>query len=726
MSYSTDKISYLTNFNINLYLSLKKKYYIDLLQQYNYLNIPNPLTNDIVDTYYTDSNKNILSIVYFSDGNITKISDVNTSISPGYRITFNNDNEKNEPIKCIYINPLYIDYDIYKYKEFVDSFPVTTNRTPSSKLSLMEWASIIPSSILDLCKKNTSDLFYYNFLNYKSFANTKKIIYAPPLQFNSGGNIYATVVCSLRLINTSYTGPCVRVLLTSTSTTGIDIGFDLSTGLISQDLLTGESYEITYIYNQQYDGINNSCIGFKPLVSKPLLVKKINQGLNFFTIKWNNSIMKAETDFKNLLTKKYIKPVFTTFLNLSLGQPEKDVDTTNMTLVTYSLNSVDSVDSVDTNYYSINITNDLKTGIYCRTDINETIATPATYDPKIYIPNTIVFSNKHTVLYNNNVKQGTPSTNIKGHDNITADTYDLKWGVQNSGAEIFMSELIVFITEDVNLDSSILTKIYNDQQGVWGESVFLGNDDLRCSDIVPEACKLDKTNPICACYPSFVDKSSKNINNIIDGLTMENKDYWCTQGLCADQKAYKNPLKNNLSKCSSVCKSQVNAATNEYGNLNINDVQLNSICNNQINNQNYKYCDNDSIFNGVNCIKKKSSVLNCDNNYTSVISKDGSNQEKCIPTYNSTLICSSDSDCNNQYYCDDKYKLCLEKPSESTNTIILILIPIIILILGIIFFVLFKSYKKLEYNFLSKSSIIYFISVLIISTITCIVYYFIK
>ena len=35
--------------------------------------------------------------------------------------------------------------------------------------------------------------------------------------------------------------------------------------------------------------------------------------------------------------------------------------------------------------YSINITNDLKTGIYCRTDINETIATPATYDPKIYV-----------------------------------------------------------------------------------------------------------------------------------------------------------------------------------------------------------------------------------------------------------------------------------------------------------------------------------------------------
>lgn len=666
------------------------------------------------------------------------------------------------PTRCNLEVPIYTD-NICMNVDYIKNGYFRSN----SNISFMEWVYLDPTTLLNVCKQNY-DPFYSNFINYKFSSSNKDGRFSlSPLMFDAA-QYYSSVVvaCSLRLVNTSYKGPCMTCSISSEyggSGLSLDISFDNETGIFSYDdihkLIKKNKISLTNfpptfpidietIYNQMDKSKFSS-----NNVSPQLVWIPKNNGPATPYINWPaKSQLVMNTAFKY----KVNQPVVTIFTNIGSSgksqhntQNNKSNDSTYSTIKTVSLGTDSLTYNMGFNYFSGG-QNDGTATIYNNiSNISDTLYSTSTYNLKNKIPplnmsksnkfithtsvlpldtsdikNNYFVSGLKDPIYNQNSLSHITSSNI-----YDTNTNNISWfSSDNTDTEMqfISSELLIFVTDNTNVQLSDINNLSEDNYNMYFNPQYPG-EDQRCNEAVEIACKIDNSNDICACYPSFIDK---NINNVINNLSLANTDRWCISPLCSSNIAYKNNINKNNSYCTQVCNSSLNIENKPYSSTNIDHTQIFSNCTNAntlLNSQgtdcnnckNDEFCSLSSSGKRV-CTKKSSCSLPCKDNYSCVIGKD--NKQKCFPISSTTKKCTSDAFCDSSESCDPNFNICL--PTVSNPPWIPILIVLGTFMICVLFFVLYKKLiMKEPLDLLSKTNIKFYVLIFIITSISLIIYF---
>ena len=633
-----------------------------------------------------------------NQGNIetvkTPFSSLKLSISPAYRFIWINTSYTPQPS----YNPFLLgDEDFIKNQE---------TDIIKGKLGLASWNKLTPSTVIDICSQNIKEPFYYNLLGYRIFVPDRPFV-APPLSIDINTiKRYVKSLCSLRLLNNEYKGPCVQIIKDSLT---IDLYFNTNTRMVDITGLSGTYYDIVIFYDQFGDDTNH--LKSNSVNTGPSLhIYEDGSSRRIPNIIWgpNESLINSaggggitlslgmqyistpspqpQPKCINILSFNGIQQIFIkngntiNYNNISLEQP---------------LTSAKLSDSIfNGNTCTLSVGTDTKQFRQDKKILNSILPTDSCPD---VISNAFVFF---------------------GSDNVN----------------IYCPQIIIFST-DSPVATDILDSIDQDFLDVWSYS-FLNNDipDLRCIDIVPEACKIDRRNIGCACYPTFINENGTGSQ--IDAINKNkfiNTDPWCIISECASITAYKNPMQKNLSTCSSNCIASISANTKKYGNLNMDDVQVSTSCYNQesqnlasMNNCNPSctsgfVCKTDPSNPSSNkCIKSSVCDIECKPGYTCFFStKD---EKKCISS-NYTVKCINNTDCVNDQYCDPDFNLCFPKTYKKKITVSIIVFFTLLLV-GFSGFIAYKKYKKLSTNLFSKINIIVSLIIFAVAISVSLIIYF--
>lgn len=695
-----NNIKYYNNFNMSLVQNIKKSTLHNVLNSpdynYEYFNDNNNNNNNTLNSLklsltnefnkyknyvlspQDDSQKYKFSFYYFDKKNkrLTKIDDVNIkdikiSVSTNYRINFvyNVSNTEN------------IIYNFFINRNSVNNHP--------SKCSIENWAKIVPSTVLDLCKRNINDEFYYDLLGYNSITENSYPISRSELGFDASTSPSVRIVCSVRLINSKYSGPCMTI-------NGKDIYFNKKYKLIDYKQLENISkpMKISKIYNQMN---KNEWFSNESADYRPELVSHFNEktGIKKYYIKWTkgtylkfNKSKLFKDDFSNLKTAVSINlGGYNSKQNLlKSGDKEKDSD---KIFVFFSSNF---------GIYSVKDNTVYRTIGTKYTDITGTsFADDTTYSTQINnfninTFNTISCTNDYVRSTTSQVKNQQPfiddtqktfkfpDTKSEDSINFNYDGNNDDWiflGDINNKLELEMSELIVFTgakkdedtTQDnpLNVSDDILDKIAKDNFNMWKYRNMNRSLDLRCNDAVREACKLDFTNDICRCYNSYKDSSSYDIHRMTSNLEhsgLVNTDANCINPGCDSLISYINPINKNYSICSSTCSSILDLETENGEYINLKNANIVSNCKNK------SFFDvKDNCKDNNTCLKSNACNLKCKENENCVIRK---NKNICVSKKYSTKTCSTTYDCDENEICDDDTKLCLPDYSKTLSIVVIV------------------------------------------------------
>ena len=731
---------YFYQFNSELITNLKKLVYDEYLknQGYNYMVSNSTITLDSIFTKYKeviykdkDDNESKLegylltaSTMDFSDD--IKASNLKMELTPAYRVMYKSDNS-------------YIDYFTFSSKEYDEP-----TREISSKLYFDKWATLLPSAMLNVCQKQLNNPFYYNLLGYKSQSQSKYHEFTAPIKsFDAAGDLSAVVVCSLRLVNSYYTGYCCQIENDNLKDKDgmnkkIKISFNQNTSMISyQEIeqaisLSTDGWRITEFYNQmEQDKGNNPSVYFTTNYDNGPDLKSYctEQNIKIYYLEWRKDSFMT---LKNVISTDNVdNPYYTVCTNIGKKPIEFTKDCVegfdNLNNIVELVKSAEITVLKNDNDFFVSKYDYFKKGTFSNFDDN--FHTLSMSSPSVDIR----FSE-------DSYKQKTAS--LSGLDTIDGHNPhgNFSWlsesnNTSKNWSPLIMSEMIIFLTDGVNVDSEVLDNISKDNYAIWKDSFQLQNHDLRCNNTVPISCELDRKNPICACYPSYIDNTSNDINRMVsnmDQTALANSDRWCLNPACANYMAYKNPLTKGSSTCSSMCLAALYANTQNHSNLNIDNTQVLSLCDNQssrdVNTSPCKEeCGNDGICTFDNstqkwgCIPNTSCTLECDDNSQCVI-YDG-NKQKCVPILNSTQRCLGSSDCGSDEYCNTDAGICFPNTKSKVNVFIAITIFISVVIAGLVIFILYKKYKKLSVAFIDKKNIWVFLLIFVLAVVAVIIYY---
>jgi hypothetical protein len=585
-------------------------------------------------------------------------------------------------------NELFIKYDYFNDQ---DVFPQTD-------LAFQDWESITPKILIDLCSKNTTtgnvpNIFYYHTMNYNPDLPTEDNNYiAPPLKFDLANNSVSRISWSLRLLNTLYRKPCLDLVLNNVIT---PIYFSKKTGMIDlSKLQVNVPYPINKLYNQS-DVSGNTY--FSTTTAMPTLIVNIyNNRILVPTIVWSENTEMVFSD-KNT---NFLNPTAIYSLKILKG------DISNMLpVVSVGKFAVFSIENtkIGTNYFE-----DVKAEL----DFNSKDGNLHTY----------------AIDRNNYNIDGESLSSVKSLDTYPEFSQNItvfKNSINSFNIEC--SQLILFVLGEstLPLEESVLKDIRSDILDVWVNPFISSSSDFSCTTSVPIACKFDRNNKGCACYDSYVDSDSKYNNKVLklmEDTSLINTDPWCILPKCADVHAYKNPLEFASSTCSSSCVGGIFIKSDKYSKLDINDVEVVSKCDNNVddfkcnpkcNNEETCIVDptNSKKFKCETLSSKKCSLI-CPKNSTCNIGKNGI--EQCVENiYTSNCIQSSDCP-NSEHICDTNIELCVPFVESTDNKQLLVLFSslgvCLIIVAGI-------YYKNRDKNTSIKLLILSFLLSLIIMSV---------
>ena len=764
-------------FNKDFCTSMKKLAYDSYLQSSSYnndfTNKPthlNDFYNNLKIPIFTQNDSTTVTVIsavcYTKDTGRKQITKNNATksnlvISDSYRIIYSITDDSGN---ITYTENYYFDTD-YLNKSSI-----------SSMLPFQEWVSILPSLVLNICKRNLNEPFYYNLVGYEGIIDKNLSFIPPPYEFNTQYNDSVIIACSLRLVNSDYIGPCLSLKNSKTSKYN-DVFFDKTTHMISYQSIINATggflpkqedsvFTIQTIYNQ---------VGKNNFVSKPdnepsLKFYKTN-GILIPYISWQNNSYMTMSNYVTIDSDKIVTPTFTLFSSIGCFNSDSQTNSTNYNDTPCTNNTSDLTitcpDPTDTTtkYKNIDlfkcdrfyngIGNDNHYIIITPTETNNsnTLNNPCNLPEfKNFKTYTSVYENAslNTSLYMSETRPydiDTPkytqnyiqlTNNLTNMSFLPSADNGLKWFSEcNSKNDCFlsviMSEMILFMTDGVNISADVINGLSKDNYNVWGGITNLQGIDKRCDYLVPKACELDITNPICACYPSFTDKTSLYVDNFINNLDktgLTNSDRWCINPQCASSIAYKNNLSKKATTCSSMCSSTLNINPQKFGKIDMNDTQLFTNCTNKsyiINTDSPIECnckDNESCTLDKNnkkiCVPKVSCNLICNQGFQCVIGNDST--QSCVSMIDSTSKCTSDLDCETGKKCDTNLGICIQNQPK-------LLLPTIgiffgVVIVGIIVFFIYKKIRKIPLDILSYGNIKIYIIIIITALISCLLFYF--
>jgi uncharacterized membrane protein (DUF485 family) len=613
------------------------------------------------------------------------------SLSPAYRFIWKN------AISTGY-NPVLLGDEDFLKNQQTDIIKGT--------LGLGSWNKLTPSTVIDICSQNIKDPFYYNLLGYRIFMDNKPFV-APPLSMDINTiKRYVKSLCSLRLLNSKYKGPCVQIINNGSQY----LNFDTNTRMVDITGLTaGHYYQIVEFFDQ-FDNTDQNLTGNSEYCPSLHISEDISSRL-IPNIIWGPN----QSLFNNKLASGGI--------TLSIGmqyikdsQKGKCINILTMPETPISIIDGDKI------------------------TINAII--PDGGPINAFLPDNLFNGNVHALSIGIDAKQFRQDKNILCTFNQNNDCHistgqSLIFFYNNAkdSPSIYCPQIIVFST-DSPVATDVLDLIDEDFLAVWSTS-FLNNNmpDLRCIDIVPEACKIDRRNVGCACYPTFINENGNGSQ--IDAINKNkfiNTDPWCIIPECASITAYKNPIQKNLSTCSSNCIASISANTKKYGNLNMDDVQVSTSCYNQ-ESQNLSFMNdcNPSCTSGFvcktdpsnpssnKCIKSSVCDIECKPGYTCFFSTKG--DKKCISS-NYTVKCINNTDCGNDQYCDPDFNLCFPKTTDNKKITVPIIVFFTVLLIGFIGFIAYKKHKKLSTNLFSKINIIVSLIIFAVAILVSLIIYF--
>ena len=748
-------------FNQDFCVSMKQLAYDSYLQSSDYNNDFTNITTTSLDTIY-----NNLAVKIFTQNNkpttTTSISAICYKNEIRNQIT-GSDGTKTKLVSDFYRLKFVIDDQNFTENYFFNTDYLNSSISISSMLPFQEWVSILPSLVLNICKRNLTEPFYYNLVGYQGIIDNNMSFTPPPYEFNTQYNDSVIIACSLRLVNSKYNGPCLS-LYNTTDTKYNDVFFDKNTHMISYQsiinatgstvLLETSRFNIQTIYNQV--GTKNFSSSSKG--NEPTLNFHKTNGILIPYIQWAKTSYMTMTSYVTIDPTKIFNPCFTLFSSIGLFDSQNNSTKYNDTPCTDI--SSDLTISCTNKYNKIDLFKSDRFYNGIGNDGNYIIITPAETNNsnKLNNPcNLQKFNNFKT--YNSTYVTTSLSMSEIRKDDINTPKYKqtsvsltnntitvnnlpidntLKWFSECNNnndcfSSVIMSEMILFVTDGVNISADVINNLSKDNYNVWGGISNLQGIDKRCDYLVPNACELDVTNPICACYPSFTDKTSVYVGNFINNLDkigLTNSDKWCINPQCASSIAYKNNLSKKATTCSSMCSSTLNINPQKFGKIDINDTQLFTNCTNKsyiINTDSPIECnckDNESCTIDKNnkkiCVPKVSCNLICNQGFQCVIANDGT--QSCVSMRNSTSKCTSDLDCEVGQNCDTNLGICIQnKPN--------LLLPTIgiffgVAIVGIIVFFIYKKIRKIPLDILSYGNIKIYIIIIIIALISCLLFYF--
>lgn len=702
---------------------------------------------------------------------VLNIDAIDIIITPGFRVIFNIKNTVDPSV------PLFCDMFTFSTYYITD---LVASESISSQLDFNQWTRFAPSMMLSVCNKVTKSQFYYSLLGYKTINDsTDGSFEAPMTNFDAAGNLNAQIVCSLRLINSYYTGPCLSVYASDPDYNKgqpVDIPFDKNTGFISYKSIASlfsDKYPpgpllIRAFYNQMEQGkkptmyfLENNKGGGPRLNSYCTA-----QNIKVFFVEWtagsyltlqsniNDSASNINSPAFTVLTSAGLKP--STYACTNTKSSKERFSNLYEGSYNNSVGSSNDVSIISSPMFNITVrdTNTLvlvdSSGILDGSgNVEQTVRLPKAFPTKQTTTADNYFKTLSVVIpyrsnlpisarYSTDTAIQNALTPIKPSTTTTLPTGGTTWfSAKNTNfGTIVMSELIIFMTDGVNVDQKILNNVSTDNFSIWNNDLQLLNPDLRCNSTVPKACELDRTNPICACYPSYINNDSRFVNNLTTNMNkagLVNTDPWCINPACASSIAYKNPSTKASSTCSSVCSAALFANPAKYGDLSIKDTQLLTTCSNQSAlGGNTSPCNNgDPCPSGTTCsIDKNGSPAcipltacstPCNDGFQCVINNNGVDQ--CIPTANSTQKCTSDGDCNSGQYCDSSLKLCLQTVKQP-NFLIAFGVFLGVIVLGLGVYVAYKKVKKQPFTIKPNENSHLYIILLIAGGIIALIYYF--
>lgn len=619
----------------------------------------------------------------------TEINDYNNIklfISPFYRFIWKYNNTPN----IYYSSFMTLNEDYIKKQQP----PLIGN------LDFPEWVNLTPSTVIDMCSKNLKDPFYYNFLRYKQLSDPSKPFPAPPLSIDMNTVVaYTTLICSLRLMYNDYKGYCVQIYDNSLSKYR-DIPFNSSTRMLdTTSIVSGIQYPIMIFYNQNSAGVGN-LTSISP-ASAPLL--SIGYGvvgkIPIPTITWSKISTMSVGGSKMISTSTNTTVSF----GFQYNPQPSDPLTECISVVSVAESGTSPLLS------SLRIKNN-SMGVYLKYDSNSgniSSSKISIFDSKTHtissqfsdssfrVDKTVLDSSSSSTDNNcANLNPGAGSSTIFVFNNQASNLSSLSFNCP---------QIIVFASTSP-IPQNVLDSIDDDFSAVWKYPYLYNNEpDLRCIDMVPQACNIDRYNKGCACYDSYINTSSNSQKymNEIKKNKLVNTDPWCINPECASDTAYKNPIQKSLSTCPSMCMSAIFAKTQKYGNLNISDAQISTSCYNQASQDLFSMnscnpacgdgyvCKQDINNPSVNtCIKSSVCNKQCNDGYTCMIDTNG--DQICVNS-NYTSKCLTDSDCSNNQYCNQDVGLCHDKKYTISATPSIITF-VSILVVGFILFMVFKKY----------------------------------
>lgn len=546
------------------------------------------------------------------------------------------------------------------------------NKSDSSgSLTFDNWSKLTPTVMLDSCKLNIEDPYYYDRIGYRSSDGS---ITTPITLYNPNQDISNKLICSLRLVNDEYDGYCCRI---SNGEESFDIGFN--NGIISSDELKSIGYnediewKIIEIYNQQ----NNGPLSFKADFEHAPILDGYESAIGtLYRIEWSEG---TYMELDSSLIEGFNAPVISSTFGFKLDEEE---DSNDQTLL-----SMGNMGNVYIRGNKLNVyKNSTSENTQCNIDIND----------NIYYTTGISVSRKDTseldfALLSNSSFSFPRMNMVDNSSNPPVNRTSLyQWGHADNTKTIYMSELIICVTDSIATDINKMSDMSVDNHNVWNYIYKLRTPDPRCSKVVPQSCQLLPDNPICACY---TDNRFLNLAKRLDKNSMVNTDQWCINPRCADIRAYKDDVKFNNSICSSTCFSGLHANTSKYGELNISDVSISNNCQNKsLDNCGDKcdlnsYCKYNNTTKDWSCIPKKSCSLNCSPGYRCYIN---GNEERCVPERNLINQCFSNEDCNKDETCENN--TCIPKENSIVKKYSMSFV-IICVLLGIVIVIKNKKIK---------------------------------
>jgi hypothetical protein len=654
----------------------------------------------------------------------------------------------------------FTDMILFNYAYLKNNDPI------HSDLYFTKWSKLAPKTMLNLCNKTEDNRFYYDLLGYNTVnKNPNGSFKAPIVKFDASNNQNTYVACSLRLINSAYDGPCITVW--GVDGAPISIPFDVNTGLISyKDLENPESNLLIFdggipiktIYNQMWRTDNQKVpfafysfgedfnSGTSPLLKCGITKQKSK----IYYIEWAPQHSMSLDKKISAGSEVAADPVFTyqtsfgIVRNLTYESPfVESVLTPNSTNIMVFQSERLSVEIKGTErpFNSINITEhpraDLKDGHNWAGQSGISLIPipgndkqPSFVTMRFTIPYSSSFRTTCSSSGDTHKQDDiilTPSTARVGS---IPDSPTLIWfpSDNNGTTRVISSELIILMIDNAGPSSDLSNDISQDQFNVWHNSQNFNGEDLRCNEAVKKACEIDSSNPVCGCYPTYVDESSKYMKNVFSNMDKSgliNTDPWCISGSCASAIAYKPPGALASTTCSSICSSSIHANPKKYANINIDRAQILGKCQNTSSSiKSYqcldgKGCPSGSICSLKNgkpsCIRDLSCNLDCNDDMQCLIVDD---EQKCVSIDKSTENCETDLNCEKNEYCDSKFNVCLPKPKVD-HIMIAGFIFCSVVVFGGGMFYLYTKVRNTSYVLNLKI----YILICVIAVISSIIYY---